>query len=210
MRYSLNVSEEDIKRNEGAAAVEGLFRQFGMKMPPGQSSADHLMREPTRMTVARRATHALVQRVPSDMSIGLVMVDECPAARPQGFFPPPRRGELLSRIQGIEPRKGTPLADGIAKAAQMVDGSKREALIVVVSDGTESCGNDPCAVAAQLRASKPRVKVNVVDITGTGAGNCVAQATGGKVFTARNADEVAAMTSRAAQEAMGPENCRKP
>lgn len=210
MRYSLEVSDEQIRRNEGAAAVEGMMKQFGLRLPPGQSSADQLMREPTRITVARRATQAVVQRVPSDMSVGLVMVDECPAARPQGFFPPGRRGELLSRIQGIEPRKGTPLADGIAKAAQMVDGTRREALIVVVSDGTESCNGDPCAVAAQLKASKPHVKVNVVDITGTGAGNCVAQATGGKVFTARNADEVAAMTRRAAQEALGPEDCRKP
>jgi hypothetical protein len=60
-----------------------------------------------------------------------------------------------------------------------------------------------------LKRAKPHLKINVVDITGTGAGNCVAQATGGKVYTARNADEVVAMTERAAREAMGPEGCKR-
>ena len=114
----------------------------------------------------------------------------------------------MGQIQGIEPRAGTPLADGIAKGGQLVDGVTREALIVVVSDGVESCGRDPCAEAAALKRAKPLLKINVVDITGTGAGNCVAQITGGKVFTARNADEVVAMTNRAAQDAMGPANCK--
>ena len=48
----------------------------------------------------------------------------------------------------------------------------------------------------------------MLDITGTGAGNCVARATGGKVFTARNAREIATMMNRVAQDAMAPADCR--
>ena len=75
----------------------------------------------------------------------------------------------------------------------VVTALEREAVMLVISDGVESCGQDPCAVAAALARAKPHLKINVVDITGTGAGNCVARATHGQVFTAKNADEVVAM-----------------
>jgi Mg-chelatase subunit ChlD len=211
MNYSLDVTEAQIRQSGEAAAVENLMRQFlGGRATGTNPMLEKLTREPKRITVAKRATVSVAQRLPSDMNVGLVMVDQCPSARPVGFFGPGQRGSLIGQIQGIEPRAGTPLADGIAKGGQMVDGVKRESLMLVVSDGTESCGGDPCAVASALKQAKPHLRINVVDITGTGAGNCVAQATGGKVFTANNADQLSAMTSRAAQEAMGPANCKQP
>ena len=210
MGFSLNVTDEEIQRMAQLEAAQGLMQQFlGGRAGPGVDLS-RLKREPTRMSAARQAAVAAVRRVPSDANIGLVQIEQCPAARSAGFFPPARRGELLSRLQSIQPREGTPLADGVAKGGQMVDGVSREALMVVISDGRESCNQDPCAVAQALKRAKPHLKINVVDITGTGAGNCLAQATGGRVFTARNASEVAAMTRRAAEDAMGPENCPRP
>jgi len=208
MRFSLNVTDEQLRQAGQAAALEGMMRQFGLG-GGGPGILEQLTREPRRISAAKRATQAVVGRLPDDMSTGLVLVEECPAARSVGMFPPGARGALLGQIQGIEPRGGTPLADGIARAGQLVDGVTREATIVVISDGAESCGGDPCAVAAALKRAKPYLTINVVDITGTGAGNCVAQATGGKVFTANNAEELALQTQRAVQDAMGPENCKR-
>jgi Mg-chelatase subunit ChlD len=211
MNFNLDATEEQIRQAGGAAQVEALLRQM-MGMGGGGNPGGlppHLTREPRRITVAKPAAVSVVQRMPSDVSVGLVMVDQCPAARPVGMYAPGQRGALIGQIQAIQPRAGTPLADGIAKAGEMVDGVSREAIIVVVSDGTESCGRDPCAVAADLKRRKPHLRINVVDITGTGAGNCAARLTGGQVYTARDAAEVARMMDRAAQEAMGPANCKK-
>ncbi|OUM00023.1 hypothetical protein [Variovorax sp. JS1663] len=210
MSFSVDATDEEIQRMASLEAVHGMMQQFlGGRAGPGVDMS-RLKREPTRMTSARQAAIAAVRRAPSDANIGLVLVDQCPAARSAGFYPPARRGELLSGLESIQPRQGTPLADGVAKGGKLVDGVSREALMVVISDGRESCNQDPCAVARSLARAKPYLKINVVDITGTGAGNCLAQATGGKVFTARNASEVAAMTRRAAEDAMGPANCPKP
>lgn len=203
MDYSLDASEAQIQQAQGAMERAGPLG--ALLLGPAMQA---LHREPKRITSAKQATLAVVQKVPSDANIGLVLVDECPAARSQGYYAPAQRGSLVSRIQGIAPRQGTPLADGIAKAGQMLDGVNRESLMLVVSDGRESCGGDPCAQAAALARAKPHLRINVVDITGTGAGNCVASATGGKVFTARNAEEVASMMKQAAAEAMGPANCK--
>jgi hypothetical protein len=208
MRFSLDVTEEQLRQAGQVAAVEGMMRQFGLG-GGGPGILEQLTREPRRITAAKRATQAVVGRLPDDMATGLVLVEQCPAARSVGMFPPGSRGALLGQIQAIEPRGGTPLADGIARAGQLVDGVTREATIVVVSDGAESCGGDPCAVAVALKRAKPYLTINVVDITGTGAGNCVAQATGGKVFTANDADELTVQTERAMKDAMGPANCKR-
>jgi hypothetical protein len=144
----------------------------------------------------------------------LARVDSCPdGARLVGYFGPEQRGALVARLRGLRAPKadettGAPLADGIAKAARMVDGVKRDAMMLVISDGEESCRGDPCAAAAAVARAKPRLCINVLYITGTGAGDCVARATGGKVFTARNAREVTTMMNRAAQDAMAPAACR--
>ncbi len=79
--------------------------------------------------------------------------------------------------------------------------------MLVVSDGEESCGQDPCAVATELARTKPHLKINVVDILGTGAGNCLAEATGGEVFTASNVEELSRMTRKAAQDVLPPSHC---
>jgi len=207
MAYSLGVTEAEVRAAGPAEAAEQMMRLFGLG--GGGGAQERLTREPRRITVAKEATADVVARLPSDMNTGLVLVDQCPAARSVGSFSPTERAALLAQLRGIEPRRGTPLADGIARAGELVDGVNRESTILVVSDGTESCGGDPCAVAAALKLAKPYLKINVVDITGTGAGNCVAQATGGKVYTAKDADELIAQTQRAAQDAMGPANCKR-
>ena len=205
MRYSLNLPMPG--RQQPADLMQDMLRQLSGL--PGRSGVDmsSLTREPTRMSAAKQAAITMVQRAPSDANIGLVRIEGQCSARSAGFYPPGRRGELIGQLQGMQPQGGTPLADGVAKGGQMLDGVNREALMVVISDGAESCGQDPCAVAQQLKRAKPHLKINVVDITGTGAANCLAQITGGRVFTARNADEVAAMTREASREAMGPANC---
>ncbi len=97
----------------------------------------------------------------------------------------------------------------MAEGGRLVDGVNRDATMLVVSDGEESCDGDPCAAAAALARAKLRLRINVLDITGTGAGNCAAQITGGRVFTARNAAEVVEQMNRATQDAMAPANCRQ-
>jgi len=164
---------------------------------------------PRRIDVAKEATANLIGQIPSDVDIGLVLVSDCPTAKPIGFFAPPERGQLLQGIRAIQPVKGTPLADGLAKAANMVDGVRVPAVIVVVSDGQESCGSNPCAVARNIARVKPKLTINVVDITGSGAGNCAAQLTGGRVYNPRNAQDFKLELYRATEEVRGPAECRR-
>jgi hypothetical protein len=56
----------------------------------------------------------------------------------------------------------------------------------VVSDGEDTCGGDPCATARAVKAKRPNIAINVIDL-GRGEGqammHCIAAVTGGKVLT---------------------------
>lgn len=208
MKFSLLATEQEIQQAAVTEAMLGALRAFGAQ-GPGQN-LDRLLREPTRITAAKQATLAIAKKIPRDANVGLVLIEECPQARRVGFFPPGQHGALVSQLDAIQPKGGTPLADAVAKAGQMVDGVKREAVMLVVSDDQESCQReDPCAVATALARAKPHLRINVVDITGTGAGNCLARATNGKVFPANKPEEIALGTDKAAADVMTPAHCAR-
>src|SRR3546814_5112498 len=81
---------------------------------------------------------------------------------------------------------GTALARSIERAGNVVSNDV-ESVIVVVSDGEETCHGDPCAAARALKAAKPNAIINVIDISGDGKGRQdiqgVAQATGNQGLT---------------------------
>jgi hypothetical protein len=188
--------------NRGPLAMQWLSPQERRKF-------EQLISQPTRMVTAQQATINVLERLPSDVNTGLVVVDACPVSRNLGRYAPAQRSQMIQQLRGLSPRQGTPLADGILEAGRLVDGVNRESTILLVSDGGESCGGDPCMVARELARQKPHLKINVVDIGGSGAAACVAQATGGKVYTVSNVSELKVGLDRAAQDALGPSHCKK-
>ena len=108
----------------------------------------------------------MVQKIPADINTSYILVANCPSARVMGRNYRGTRGQLLALIDRTNTVAGTPLADGVARAGQLLDGVSRDAIMVVISDGEESCRGNPCAVARRLSQLKPRLKINVVDING--------------------------------------------
>ena len=164
--------------------------------------------EPRRITVARNTVSDVIKKLPRDVSVGLVTARTCPRADVRGFFGPELRNALLGQIRGLQPEGGTPLADAVTRAGNMLDGRNRESTILVVTDGVESCGGDPCEAARRLAATKPHLKINVVDIGNSGSGNCLAAATGGSVYTANSVASLKLAVERAAKDVQGPARCR--
>ena len=87
-----------------------------------------------------------------------------------------------SLIEAIRLGNYTALADAIRLTAAMVtSGTTAEdpVNVVLVSDGYDTCGGDPCAAARAVRSSHPGLRFNVIDLVGLPDLRCVAEETGG-------------------------------
>jgi Ca-activated chloride channel family protein len=101
---------------------------------------------------------------------------------------------LLNIISGIDPRGRTPLTESVRLAAETLDYTKRDAVVVLLTDGEETCGGDPCKTAALLKLDSPNLTIHVVgyrDEQGTYfKARCMADETGGKYFSVSTEDEL--------------------
>ena len=172
----------------------------------------YMQRQPNRLSTAKKASVNIINSIGKNVDIGLVSLRTCPAATNHGFYSPGKRNALKAKIQAMKPAEddssGTPLYNGLQVASSMVDGVKRDAFILILSDGKDNCNTpDICGLANQIARQKPRLKVNVVDIGGARAANCVATATGGKVFTANNQKQVVSMVNQAIKPMTKTDEC---
>lgn len=191
-----------------ASEIQRQLRNVGGIIGLGASILLGQTGGPSRLDEAKKGINSVVRSLPNDVDVGLTVLQRCPAADNLGFFSGSQRGQLYQRVGALRPMQGTPLAQGIIDAAGMVDGIKAPAVVVVISDGEDSCGGDPCAAARQVKAQKPQLTINVVDIIGNGASNCVAAATGGRVLKPEDGLAFEKTIRKAAQEALKPEHCR--
>jgi hypothetical protein len=137
-----------------------------------------------RMEIAKAGLTDAIRRAPAVGRMGLVSFGDCGSGGvvDHGTFDPAQRGELVGRIAALKPISGTPLARALAAAASLIAGGTSAAdpvNLVVVTDGNDSCQGNPCAVAKALKAQKPGLVINVVDLAGWTDVKCIAQATGG-------------------------------
>lgn len=188
--------------------IQGMLNQLGPLGALGAAIIGQTSAGPSRLDSAKRGVNSVVRSMPDDVDVGLVTLQRCPMATDDGFFGGADRGRLYARVDALRPMQGTPLAQGILQAGEMVDGVKAPAVMVVISDGDDSCGGDPCAAARRLHAQKPLLKINVVDILGNGAGSCVATATGGRVLKPGDGLAFEKTIKEAAQDAIKPAHCR--
>ena len=154
----------------------------------------------SRIGAAREAVARVVRSLHHDVVAGLISFSDCTETTTPRKYRYRDRSGLLARIRGIAPSRGTSLANSIRRAGNAAK-SVGPATVVVVSDGEDTCGGDPCAAARALKAGKPLLKINVIDLSGGRSPvlQCVADAAGGRVFAPADAEQM----GREMQEATG-------
>ena len=102
----------------------------------------------------------------------------------------------------LSPAGKTPLSTAVAKAAEVLDYRKKPGMILVVTDGEETCGASPCALGKELRAAAAQLTVHVIgfrmkDYSWTGESSvleakCLAEENNGLYLSAENKDDLVA------------------
>lgn len=101
-----------------------------------------------------------------------------------------------NRIVGLIPQGMTPLTDALRVARDQIPPTAESADIVLITDGLENCGGDPCALAAQFAAEGVDLRAHVVGF-GMAPGEvealaCLPDQTGGLLLEAATGAELTA------------------
>ncbi|HHD81369.1 MAG TPA: VWA domain-containing protein, partial [Campylobacterales bacterium] len=101
------------------------------------------------------------------------------------------KNEIISTVNKIQPKGKTPIARSLKKVADELKYTEEKATIILISDGKESCDSNPCDVAKDLEKKGIDFVTHVigfnVDKKTDKQLECIAKATGGEYFSAKNA-----------------------
>jgi Ca-activated chloride channel family protein len=70
--------------------------------------------------------------------------------------------QIMSAVNGLVPAGKTPLTSAVEQAAEVLNYRAKPGVIVVVTDGEETCGRSPCALGKQLHLTGDQLTVHVI------------------------------------------------
>jgi Ca-activated chloride channel family protein len=70
--------------------------------------------------------------------------------------------QIMRDLDALSPAGKTPLTTAVAKAADVLDYRKKPGMIVVLTDGEETCGASPCELGKELRAAAAQLTVHII------------------------------------------------
>lgn len=161
-----------------------------------------------KMVAAKAAINSYIDRLPAGVNAGLMVyghkgsnseVDKAISCQgiellyPIGMVD---KAAFKAAVASFSPTGWTPIADSLTKAGGEAfrDKEGHNNSIILVSDGIETCGGNPCQVAADLKNAGIMMKVDVVgfdvDASARQQLQCIAQITGGQYHDVHNAVEL--------------------
>ena len=166
-----------------------------------------------RIFDARQAMRESVPPIAATRNLGLIIygpgTSSACANIDVRFGPiPDSAGPIVSAIDDLIPAGETPLTTAVEQAAEVLDYQTQPGVVVLVTDGKETCGGAPCQLAAQLSADAVDLTVHVIGFKvrgehfswaaqdndeysqGRTVARCLADRTGGEYFSTESTDEL--------------------
>jgi hypothetical protein len=179
------------------------------------SMKEKLGKDNQKMDEAKRVLQQALARIPTDVNLALRVFGqfvggglECQAT---ALLVPPganNRRTIISKLRDIHPTGMTPLTYAIANAAERdlarVQGKKT---IILITDGDDTCGSDPCAYVQTLPRRGINLKVDVLgldmrDRSAKSRLDCIAKSSGGKYYDAETGAQLVDSVSHSVSAAI--------
>ena len=155
--------------------------------------------EGSQIDVARSAAHKILPAAARNRHMGLITFgpgasDQCSNISLKVPVQSNAAVPILAELDSITTDGGTPLSAAVEQAAKTLDYKNRRAVIVVITDGDETCGQDPCEVAKKLHENSSKLTVHVIGFKSNNGpelkSSCFADATNGMFVPSRNLEEL--------------------
>lgn len=160
-----------------------------------------------KIAVARTVLKNLLDELPSNSKVGLIAYGhrrkgdcaDIETVTPLGALD---KASLSQKIDALDPKGKTPITDAVKAAFESVRSKEEQTTIVVVSDGLETCGGDPCETVEEAKKAGLKFVMHVIGFD-LGKENvsqleCAAQAGEGLYLSASNAEELSAALKQTA------------
>lgn len=175
---------------------------------------------PTRIEEARQAAARILPEVAPVRRIGLMVYGPgstfmCQRISLKLLPQENAAGPIVSALEEMQPSGLTPLTLSVEKAAEVLKYRTDPGIIVLVTDGSETCGGAPCALGHRLAEDGKDLVVHVIGFRlvfdpfswngkdefarVAGEVRCLAEATGGTFVSTDTVDEL----SRALRRTLG-------
>ncbi|MFO7550644.1 MAG: VWA domain-containing protein [Haliea sp.] len=167
-----------------------------------------------KIVLAREVLADLVTSLPDTTNAGLIAYGhnrkgDCEDIETLVPVAPLQREAMIARVGGLNPKGKTPITGAIAEATELLRQIEQTTSVILVSDGLESCGGDPCQAVREARAAGVDFRMHVVGFdlgdTDTAELQCMADAGGGRYFSATNASELSSALEEAVRISPEPE-----
>ncbi len=162
-----------------------------------------------KIAIAKEVMAKLIRDLPDNTRAGLVAYGhrrkgDCQDVQELVSIGPLDKKGLIQTIQGLSPKGKTPITRSVKMTAEKLKVLEDETTIILVSDGKETCEGDPCALVQELKEAGLLFVLHVIgfDVTQQEREQleCMAEAGGGKYFTAKTAGEFEAAAREVVQE----------
>jgi hypothetical protein len=172
-----------------------------------------------KMETAKRVLEQTMATIPSDVNVGLRVFGQSWQNDPfmdcqQTALLVPigthNRRAIVEEVRQLKPYGLTPLGFALLQAAKDLQKKGGNKQIILISDGAESCGTDPCEI---IRMITKQYGINMkVDIVGLGLKddpearrqlNCIASQSGGKFYDSNTTAELVDNLRKVAPAARG-------
>jgi len=135
----------------------------------GSMSGNQTLGIPNSQARIDEVRYALAQVLPSAARlrrVGLVSFGPGPWNQCNvklNLTPTPDAADLIMKeVDALVPAGKTPLTTAVEQAAEALDYRNKPGVIVVVTDGEETCGRSPCDLAKQLHDAAERLTIHVI------------------------------------------------
>jgi Ca-activated chloride channel family protein len=170
----------------------------------GSMAGTDLNNPPTpRIAKVKQALAKALPQVAAARNIGLIDYGPGPANQCNNIDlllrPAPYAAEqIMAEIDKLTPAGRTPLTAAVREAAHVLQFPEKPGVVVLLTDGEETCGGDPCKMGQSLRSQGANLTVHVIGYrmrdTATATGymqsRCLAESTGGLYISVETTDQL--------------------
>lgn len=170
----------------------------------------------SQIAIAKKSIQSTITNIPANIAVAFrVYGHRVPKSDKENSckdtelvipFGPLNVASFTAKLDGLNPNGYTPIAYSLRTAAQDFLGKESQHVIILVSDGEETCGGDPVAEAKNLLAQGFKVTIHTigfrVDANTKAQLTAISNATGGSYFDAKDAASLTQNLTQATQKAL--------